>query len=83
MKVPVVKVGNSRGIRIPKVVIEECGFSQEVNLEVKNQSIVITPAQTVRSGWGDAFKKMAKSGDDELLDKSLATDWEEKEWEWK
>lgn len=83
MKVPVVKVGNSRGIRIPKVVIEECGFDQEVNLEVKNRSIVITPAQAVRSGWSKAFQKMAKSVDDEFLDESFATDWEEKEWEWK
>jgi antitoxin MazE len=83
MKVPVVKVGNSRGIRIPKVVIEECGFGSEVNLEVRKDSIVLRPVQGIRSGWAESFKKMAESGDDNLLDEDFASDWDKKDWEWK
>lgn len=68
MKIKVVPIGNSRGIRIPKAILEQCEISDAVHLVVEGQQIVLTPADTVpRAGWREAAKRMAAHGDDELL----------------
>jgi len=78
-----IKVGNSKGIRIPKPLIEECGLTESVNLEVQGESLVISPIRKVRAGWAGAFKEMSQQGEDHLLDSESLTDWDEEEWEWK
>ena len=78
-----IKVGNSKGIRIPKPLIEECRLTEKVNLEVQGESLVISPIREVREGWAGAFKGMSEQGDDQLLNSESLTDWDEKEWEWK
>jgi antitoxin MazE len=84
MKANLVKIGNSRGVRIPKVLIQEAGLPYEVELEVQGGTIVIRPAQQPREGWGERFKAMAARGDDALLDggRLVKTSWETEEWEW-
>ena len=83
MKVPLIRIGNSRGVRIPKPLIEECQLSDEVDLQVKDNSIVISSITAVRSKWEDAFQRMSNSGDDRLLDVPVITDWDETDWQWK
>ena len=85
MKATVVKIGNSRGIRIPKPVFEQCGFGAEVDLEVDNQKLIIRSANQPRKGWAKAFQAMAERGDDALLehDTEAGSTWDEEEWEWK
>ena len=69
MKVKVVQIGNSKGIRIPKVLLRQTGIDEEVNLEVKENQIILEPIiHPVRSGWNSTFAKMAEIGDDKLLD---------------
>jgi len=84
MKVNLVKIGNSRGIRIPKPVIEQCGFGDEVVMVVQNNELVICSSNTPRAGWNAAFAQMAEIRDDELLDwvAEPPTTWDEEEWEW-
>jgi antitoxin MazE len=82
MKVDLIRIGNSKGIRIPKPVIEQCGFGDTVELEIKDKTIVISPAAGRRSGWNEAFAAMAERGDDELLWDERPTDWDEREWQW-
>jgi antitoxin MazE len=84
MKTNLVRIGNSRGIRIPKPVIEQCGFGEEVELEVQNNELVIRSSNRTREGWSAAFAHMSGFGDDELLDRvaDTPTEWDEKEWEW-
>lgn len=85
MKTKVVKIGNSRGIRIPKSVIDESGLKSEVELEVINGQIIIKSLSQNRDSWDSAFKKMAKNRDDILLDSSTSTEqstWDKEEWEW-
>ena len=84
MKAAVVRIGNSRGVRIPKALLEQCRFRDTVELEVEDGRLVIRSAEQVRSGWDEAFRRMADKGDDALLDRdSLApTRWDESEWEW-
>ena len=84
MKSRVVKVGNSRGVRIPKPLIEESGISGEVEITVEHDALVIRPAHRPRAHWADAFARMAQRGDDTLLDKGVnpTATWDEEEWEW-
>jgi antitoxin MazE len=84
MKTNIVRIGNSRGIRIPKAVLEQCHLEDEVELEVRDDHLEVRPATKPRSGWAEAFRRMHEQGDDALLDKesSLPTRWERTEWEW-
>jgi antitoxin MazE len=83
MKARIVRIGNSRGIRIPKPLLEEIGLKGEVDIRVRNGYLLIKPALKVRVGWADAFRKMAERGDDALLDAGVSlTGWDKDEWEW-
>ena len=84
MKTTLIKIGNSQGIRIPKPIIEQCGLRDEVELEVRAQTIIIRPASHPRQNWDQAFQRMAALGDDMLLDsgENDLTSWEREEWEW-
>ncbi len=85
MKTKVIKIGNSRGIRIPKTILEQSGLKSEVQLEVKNDRIIIKSASRLRENWDAAFKKMSELKDDEILDKSSLTSqstWDREEWKW-
>lgn len=84
MKATLVRIGNSRGIRLPKPVIEQCGFETEVEMEVQNQALVIRSSSQPRAGWAGAFSRMSESGDEKLLDLAAETGstWDEEEWEW-
>jgi antitoxin MazE len=84
MKTSVIRIGNSRGIRIPKTLLEQCRLRDEVELEVKDDHLEVRPLAKPRSGWEDAFRRMHEQGDDALLDKESVspTQWDETEWEW-
>ena len=84
MKTRIVKIGNSRGIRIPKPLLEQTGLDGEVQIDVEDNRLVISPVQGIRLGWAEAFQEMAGRGDDGLPegDLYLPTSWDEEEWEW-
>ncbi len=84
MKTRIIKIGNSQGIRIPKVLLEQSGLGEEVELEVHDARIVIRPADRPRQGWEEAFRSMAEEEDDQLLDEDLTgqSDWDKDEWQW-
>lgn len=77
-----VAIGNSRGLRVPKMVIEQLGLGGEVDLTVEKDRLVVQAAQRGREGWDDAFKAMAKHGEDALLDAPQSTRWDKDEWKW-
>jgi antitoxin MazE len=78
----IVRIGNSRGIRIPKVWLEQLNFGDEVELAIQQDSLVVRPAHSPREGWSAAFQEMAEQHDDVLLDQPQATDWDREEWQW-
>ena len=80
-KAHVVRIGNSRGIRIPKVLLEQLEIGDEVEMSVRRGGLIIRPARRPREGWADAFRQMAAHGDDRLLDQPAPTKWQAKEWE--
>ena len=81
----IIKIGNSLGIRIPKVLLEQTGLSGEVTLAVSGNSLVISPVACSRAGWEDAFREMAARGDDVTQEgaESLDHSFDNEEWEWK
>jgi len=84
MKAALVRIGNSRGIRLPKPLIEQCGFDQEVDVSVHHHELVIRASRKPRAGWADAFARMNACGDDMLLDRVAenGASWDDEEWEW-
>lgn len=84
MKTNIIRIGNSQGIRIPKILLEQSRLGTEVELEVENEMIVIRPAARTRAGWGEKFRLMSENGDDQMIDEDLSgqTVWDKDEWEW-
>ncbi|MBA2290943.1 MAG: AbrB/MazE/SpoVT family DNA-binding domain-containing protein [Gemmatimonadales bacterium] len=81
MKTKLVRIGNSRGIRIPKPFIEEAGLDEEVELEVHGNTVVIRPSQSIRAGWATAAAALAATATG-LLDPAAATDFDRSDWTW-
>lgn len=83
VKAKIVKIGNSQGIRIPKLLLDQAELGEEVELEVQDGRIIIRSIHAPRSGWKEQFKTMAAHGDDILLDDELLDlESDEDEWEW-
>ncbi len=84
MKTALVQIGNSRGIRIPKAFLEQCQFRDEVDLEIRDDGLLLRRVIEPRSGWDETFRQMHEHGDDALLDEESlsATEWDTTEWEW-
>lgn len=81
MRVNIVSIGNSKGVRIPKAILEQCSFNNEAEIEVQNNHLIIKPIRKVREGWTDAFKKMHEQKEDMLFIDD-AVDLEMPNWEW-
>ncbi len=83
MKLKLVQIGNSLGIRIPKSLLQQCKFKKEVTVTIVNGNLVLSPSHNAREGWEDTFKKMAEVGDDALLDsETLEQSFDVDNWEW-
>jgi antitoxin MazE len=82
MKARLVRIGNSRGIRLPKSLIAQAGLTDEVELHVREGAIILERATTPRSGWAEAAKQMHESNEDLILDPATSTHFDEKEWNW-
>lgn len=82
MKAQIIQIGNSQGIRIPKVLLEESKISGEVELEVHENGILIRNISQPRAGWDAAFKTLAENDDDLALDVNRETEFGKKEWQW-
>lgn len=78
----VVKIGNSRGIRIPRTVLEQAGLTDEVEMTVEGNKLIIQAFRQPRQDWDNQFAEMAKKGDDQLLDEAPPTQWDEEDWTW-
>jgi antitoxin MazE len=81
MKVNVVPIGNSKGIRIPKPLLEQCNIDQAVDLRVEGKRIVLMPIRSrSRQGWAAAAERMRQAGDDALLIPDVFLDDVEVDW---
>jgi antitoxin MazE len=81
MKARLVRIGNSRGVRLPKAVIEQAGLGDEIELTVSDRRVVIVPVHQQRAGWAEAARRLAADSDG-LLDAVTPTRFDEDEWRW-
>ncbi len=82
MKTHLVRIGNSRGVRLPKAIIAQAGLTEEVELGVRDGAVVIARTTSARSGWADAARQMRQRDEDRLVDAPTPTRFDEKEWQW-
>ncbi len=78
----IIQIGNSRGVRIPRPLLEQAGLENEVEMSVEGNKLVISSAHQPRKDWEARFAAMAEHGDDQLLDEPAATAFDEDEWTW-
>lgn len=81
MKAKLVRIGNSRGIRLPKPMIEQAGLEENVELEVQEGVILIRSVTATRAGWAKAAAVLAATGSTPL-DPVVETEFDRDEWSW-
>jgi antitoxin MazE len=84
VKTGLIRIGNSRGVRLPKPLIEQHGLGDEVELHSRSDGILIRRAKAhPREGWEDDARAMAAAGDDELLfPEPFDNEFDRTEWTW-
>ena len=84
MKGQIVKIGNSRGIRIPKPLLEECKLTGDVELQIHSEGLLIKPSKRPRLNWEEAFEGMSDREEDEMIieNSDAGTSYEKERWRW-
>ncbi len=80
MKTRLVRIGNCRGVRLPKRLIEQASLTEAVELRAEPGRIVIQSIRRPRAGWAEAARRMRECGEDRLLNTPSRTRFDEKEW---
>ena len=83
MKARLVRVGNSRGVRIPKPLIEEARLEDEVVISVRDRSLIITSVESPRFGWAEAARLLRSRGEDRPSEPDTPTRFDQEEWQWR
>jgi len=82
MRIKVIDIGNSRGIRLPKALIEEMGFTDEVELQRTDKGLIIKPVKEARAGWAELFKMASKPAKEDKLWGDAGNKFDNEEWTW-
>ena len=79
----IIAIGNSKGVRLPKKLLDESGLSGEVEIESRGNELVIMPVRGPHEGWEESAKMLRQRGGDDLLLGDLpASTWDETAWKW-
>lgn len=78
----IVRIGNSRGIRVPKLLLEQAALPDDVEIHAEAGRLVVTAAKAPRAGWAEAAKAMHAAGDDTLVDAPVPTRFDRTDWKW-
>jgi antitoxin MazE len=80
MEVSIIKIGNSKGFRLTKSILERYNITDKVELILEKGQIILRPISEPRKGWDIAFQKMHEQGDDQLLMNDVFDDENFDEW---
>ena len=83
MEVPIIKVGNSKGILLNKTILERYGFGDKIEIIMKQDHLELIPVTPPRQGWSESFKEMHERAEDNLLIDDVLDDDIFEDWEWK
>mgnify|MGYP001945041602 FL=1 len=81
MEISIIQIGNSKGLRLSKALLERYNIKDKVELILQKGQIIIKPIDKPRQGWNEAFAKMHSEGDDQLLMDEVFEDENFDEWE--
>jgi antitoxin MazE len=82
-KTRIIQIGNSKGIRVPKMLLEHAQLPDDVELQAEEGRLIVRAARGARAGWANAAKTMRARGDDKLLDAPTSSEFDDKEWQWR
>lgn len=80
MDISVIPIGNSKGIRLTKTLIDKYNITDMVELILEKEYIILKPKPAPRTGWEKSFKKMRDNGDDKLYMSDVFEDETFEEW---
>ncbi|MRX45913.1 MULTISPECIES: AbrB/MazE/SpoVT family DNA-binding domain-containing protein [Pedobacter] len=80
MEVSIIKIGNSKGLRLTKAILEKYNITDKIELILEKGQIILRPISEPRKGWDKAFQKMHENGDDQLLIDDVFEDENFEEW---
>lgn len=80
MEIQVINIGNSKGIRLSKSILEQYNIGDTIELILEKGRIILKPKSTPRKGWEKSFKLMHANGDDKLLIDEIFEDEKFEEW---
>lgn len=80
MEVSIIKIGNSKGFRLTKTILERYNITDKIELILEKGQIILRPISEPRKGWDKAFQKMHENGDDLLLMNDVFDDENFDEW---
>jgi antitoxin MazE len=80
MEAAIIKIGNSKGLRLSKAILEQYNIKDKVEIILEKGRIVIKPLDSPRKDWDTAFKQMRENNDDQLLMSDVFEDEDLAEW---
>lgn len=80
MEVSIIKIGNSKGFRLSKTILEKYNITDKIELILEKGQIILRPISEPRKGWDKAFQMMHEKGDDQLLVDDVFEDENFEEW---
>lgn len=79
----IIRIGNSRGIRVPKALLEQAQLPEDVELHAEPGRLIVRAARRPRAGWADAAAASRRQRDDQLLDPYIPTRFDSEDWKWR
>jgi antitoxin MazE len=80
MELSIIQIGNSKGFRLSKTLIEKYNIKDKVELILEKGYLILKPISSPRKGWETAFKEMNENGDDQLLFNDIFENENFEEW---
>lgn len=80
MEISIIKIGNSKGLRLSKTILDKYDIKDKVELILEKRQIILKPIDSTRKNWEQEFKKMGKNGDDKSLMNDVFDDENLEEW---
>ena len=80
METSIIKIGNSKGLRLSKTILEKYNIKEKVELILEKGHIILKPIESPRKNWENEFKKMRLNNDDRLLMNDVFEDENLDEW---
>jgi antitoxin MazE len=83
MRLDLIPIGNSRGVRLSQSLIKQCGFKDTVEVELLNHCLILKAPEQLRAGWEELFKTELPDPDRDYIEiQALQNAWDDEEWEW-